>query len=143
MRSLGRTASVLGLFVSLVVLTGCSDGPKIVSVSGTLTREGKPVPNLTINFVPAVGRPSWAVSDENGRFTAQYDKAQEGVIVGTHTVWVVWRPSSPKEEMDIQSGKASRPANYKAITEKFGSEEKTPLKFEITKAESNLEIKLD
>ncbi|MFM8275192.1 MAG: hypothetical protein ACKODX_23065 [Gemmata sp.] len=135
-----RAAPAALLFVALAALCGCNSGPKIVPVSGTLTRNGKPVPYLTVNFEPATGRPSWGVADENGRFTLEYDITNKGAVTGTHTVWVIWRPSSPQEEFN--PAKAKKPAELDAIQTKYGSG-KSPIKVDITAATDSLEIKLD
>lgn len=133
--------SRLGLLLTLAILSGCSDGPKIVRVAGTVTHNGKPVPSLTIHFIPETGRPSWGLTDENGRFTLEYDNKIQGALVGTHSVWVQWRPRSPQEELNPNL--ANRPAELPAIEAKYGSQEKSPLKVEIVKAVEDLEIKLD
>jgi hypothetical protein len=134
------------LSLTLCGLSCAPSGPKVVAVSGTVTRNGKPVPNLFLNFEPDHGRPSWALADEQGRFTLEYDDRQKGAITGTHTVWVLWRPRSPEEEMiDLgqRAGKVNKPADLPAITEKYGSREKSQLRVEITKPVTDLEIKLD
>lgn len=138
-----RAAPSALLLVAIVTLSGCSDGPKVVPVSGTLTRNGQPVPRMTVNFEPAVGRPSWGVTDDDGRFTLEYDASTKGAIVGSHTVWVAWRASSPKEELDALKGKAKKPADLNAIQQKYGAPTKSPIKLEITSAVDDLEIKLD
>jgi hypothetical protein len=125
----------------MLVLTGCSSGSNVVEVSGRLTRNGNPVPYLTIHFVPENGRASWGVSDENGQFSMKQDKKTPGVLVGTHTVWVEWRPLSPKDEMDPKN--ANKPPDLASIMEKYGTEARSPLKLEIDKSIDNLEIKLD
>ncbi|HEX4613250.1 MAG TPA: hypothetical protein VH092_34000, partial [Urbifossiella sp.] len=57
-----RVAAAAGL---AALLLGCgSDGPKIVKVSGTVTRNGAPVPGVAVSFTPANGRPSWGMADE-------------------------------------------------------------------------------
>jgi hypothetical protein len=129
------------LLLAVVLLAGCGDNTKVVSVSGTLTRNGKPVPYMTIHFVPENGRMSWGVSDENGRYSLKQDNKTPGVLTGAHTVWVEWRPLSPQEEMDPKQAK--KPQELAAIQEKYGSEKKSPLKIEVTKAAEDLEIKLD
>src|SRR5688500_19619998 len=74
---------------ALVCLNGCKgEAPDIVEVSGTVTHNGKPVPNLMIYFSPTNGRPSWGHSNEQGRFTLDYDLDYDGAKVGTHTVYV-------------------------------------------------------
>lgn len=136
-----RTALRCGLScAALVFALGCG-GPKVVKVSGTVSAGGKPIPSLTIHFVPETGRPSWGLTDENGRFTLEYDNKLQGALVGTHTVWVQWRPRSPQEEMNPKL--ANRPAESAAIQAKYGTQGKSPLKVEITRAVEDLEIKLD
>jgi hypothetical protein len=124
-------------------LLGCSDGPKIVRVSGTVTRAGKPVPHLHLNFLPETGRPSWALTDENGHYTVHYDREHEGAVVGTHKVWVQFRAASPSEEAALYGGKAKRPPDQAAILEKYGKEATTPLKYDINKNNQVIDIELD
>lgn len=129
------------LIIGISILSGCNSGSNVVEISGTLTRNGKPVPYLTIHFVPENGRSSWGVSDENGQFIMKQDKKTPGVLFGTHTVWVEWRPLTPIDEMDPKNAK--KPVDLATITEKYGSEARSPLKIEIDKSVNNLEIKLD
>lgn len=136
-----RTVQGMAFVATLALLAGCSDGPKVVRVSGTVTHNGKPVPSLTVHFIPETGRPSWGLTDENGRFTLEYDNKLQGALVGSHTIWVQWRPKSPQEEMNPKL--STRPADFPAIQGKYGSQEKSPLKIEITKAVDDLEVKLD
>jgi hypothetical protein len=131
----------LPLVIGMLVLSGCGGGSNVVEVSGMLTRNGKPVPYLTIHFVPENGRSSWGVSDGNGQFSMKQDKKTSGVLVGTHTVWVEWRPLTPIDEMDPKNAK--KPTDLASIREKYGTEARSPLKIEIGKSVDNLEIKLD
>src|SRR5438132_13614211 len=86
------TANVVKFAASLLVIgyiVGCGrGGPEIVPIEGTVTTTGEPVPNLRIYFVPTDGRPSWAISDQNGHFVLDYDADHDGAKVGTHTVFV-------------------------------------------------------
>lgn len=136
-------ASVRGaVCCALLLLVGCSSGPRVVKVSGTLTRGGKPVPKLTIFFMPeAGGRPSWGLADEDGKFTLEYDDQTKGAMTGTHTVWVQWRPTSMQEELNPK--KAGKPADLNAILAKYGDEKKSPKKVEITRSVDDLEVTLD
>jgi hypothetical protein len=130
-----------GLFVCLgfaLALVGCdSGGPKIVRVSGVLTRNGKPVPNLEVYFMPTQGRPSVGMADDQGRFNLGYTHDQEGALVGTHTVFVVFNPPRSGAE------RVAPPADLRPILEKYQDKDTSPLKVEITKAVKDLEIKLD
>lgn len=135
------------LVLSLLTMIGCAkSGPQVVPVSGKVTYKGNPYPNIFLNFEPENGRPSWAQVDDSGNYTAKYDGTQDGAITGKHKVWISYRAKDPREEMiekGFAKGKSSRPQNMGEILAKFGNRETTPLVIEITKAESNLEIKLD
>ncbi|MEY4392867.1 MAG: hypothetical protein RL595_116 [Planctomycetota bacterium] len=126
---------------------GCGNkGPSVVPVSGTVTHSGKPVPNLFINFEPESGRPSWAVSDEQGKFVAKYDSTQDGMVTAKHKVWFQWRPRDPKDQMLEQGfakGKSSKTAEVKEILKKYGNRDNPEVSIEIKQATPNLEIKLD
>jgi hypothetical protein len=144
MKQLHLTA--IGL-LCISILVGCKgEGPDIVSVSGTVTHNGKPVPNLKIYFVPTNGRPSWGHSDAAGEFTLDYDEDHNGAKVDTHTVWVLYEPlpSSPQEEMQWQSrGGPPKPPGLQEILAKYGKEATSPKKVEVTKAVSDLKLELD
>jgi hypothetical protein len=132
-----RRISVL-MTVLAALLGGCSPGgPTVVPVSGVLTRNGKPVPNLEVYFMPTHGRNSVGMADENGRFTLGYTPDQDGALVGTHTVFVVFNPPQTTSE------RLAAPAEMRPILEKYGTMDTSPLRVEITKAVSDLEIKLD
>ena len=127
--------SLLGV---LLAVTGCDDGPKVVKVSGVATHQGAPVPNLRINFQPDKGRPSWGDTDQNGRFTLEYDAKNKGALLGRHTVSAAFEAGDPDVEM---SGKI--PRAVRVITDKYGDTMNSPLKIEITGPIDNLEVKFD
>ncbi len=131
------------LLVVTVPLCGCSRGPHVVPVSGTITRAGKPVARVIVNFLPTEGRPSWGMTDENGKFTLSYTREQDGALVGSHTVWVTYQARDPGEEQGLQDGTVSLPKELTDILQVYGKQDTTPLKIEITKAETDLQIKLD
>ncbi|MCI0705726.1 MAG: hypothetical protein L0241_32090 [Planctomycetia bacterium] len=128
----------LALLGVLLVVTGCSDEPRVVKVSGVVTHNGEPVPNLRLNFQPEKGRPSWGDTNEKGEFTLEYDATRKGAQVGMHTVSASYLPRTGDEEM---SGKM--PPVVKSITDKYGDMQNSPLKIEITGSIDNLEVKFD
>jgi hypothetical protein len=84
------TNRTICLFFALT-LAGCSGpaGPAVGTVTGTVTFDGQPVPDASIQFVPKpTGRTSTAVTDAQGKYTLLYDSAQAGALVGKHLVRV-------------------------------------------------------
>ncbi|MCC9641278.1 carboxypeptidase-like regulatory domain-containing protein [Rhodopirellula sp. JC740] len=83
-RFLTSTASL----AALALMTGCgSDLPPIGEVSGLVTQDGKPVEGVAIEFVPVEGgRPSMAVTDSEGRYSAMYTADTDGALVGKHKI---------------------------------------------------------
>jgi len=81
-----------GLVVVCVLQAGCggqsvSDLPPLGAVSGVVTLDAKPLPGAMITFVPLqAGRPSTAVSDDNGHYVLTYDSTHAGAVIGKHRV---------------------------------------------------------
>jgi hypothetical protein len=127
----------------LVAPAGCGGGPRIVEVSGTLTNKGKPVTNAYVYFVPENGRPSWGQTDEQGRFTLNYDRGHDGALIGKHTVAVKLRPVTSAENLAVMKGE--KPPLSKEMAEFFNkySVEKSKVEVVIDKNTKNLKLDLD
>lgn len=143
-----RTIGLVWCATIVFAVVGCgSSGPTVVPVEGIAVRHGKPVANLFINFMPMsvgkTGRPSWGQSDANGRFTLHYEANRDGAEIGKHRVFVRFRASSPQEELDIQSGKKKWHPDQRAIEQKYGSMESSPLEIEVTSAANPIRLELD
>ncbi len=74
-------------------IAGCSGGnaESLYKVSGTVTYNGKPVPNVSVIFNPegdaGSGRSGTAITDENGAFSSvTTHNPGDGVIPGKQTV---------------------------------------------------------
>ena len=135
------------MLASLVAvgIAGCGDrGPKVVKISGTVTRGGQPVKDLKLNFIPEKGRTSWGFTDPQGHYTLHYTRDQDGACVGKHKVFVRYepRPSDPGAEVEMMEGRFEIPPDVKAIEEKYGDEATTPLEFDIQKSQT-IDLKLD
>jgi hypothetical protein len=126
----------------LALLAGCG-GPTVVNVTGTLTRGGKPVPHLQVNFVPESGRPSTGWADENGRYSLQYDLNRGGAVTGTHRVFVLFRPRDVEHALAIEQGLLKPPPDLDAILQKYGPQAKEPLTVEVRAADPVIDLKLD
>ena len=146
MKYSGKFTRVFFLMFGVLII-GCGPkGPDVVPVSGTVTKNGKPVPGLFINFEPGDGRPSWAQTDSEGKFVVKYDATMDGAKVGTHKVWFIWKPVDPKDQMieeGFVKGKSSKTPEVREILKKYGDVKTSPLSIEIKQATPNLEIKLD
>jgi hypothetical protein len=128
----------------IAFVPGCDlTGTKIIRASGVVTRAGKPVPNLFLNFLPAEGRPSWGVTDEKGYFTLHYDKTRDGAVPGLHTVFVTFKPSDPRQDRFSDGSKIKMPDNLISILAKYGNQDTTPLSIEIKNDQQFIKIELD
>src|SRR5262245_14949605 len=135
---------MLGYSVALL-LAGCSrGGPEIVPIEGNLTYQGEPVPNVRIYFVPTSGRPSWGISDDNGRFVLDYDLDHDGAKVGTHTIWLVDQGQNvdPTLAMSGAATRKKRSPELAAVIAKH-AQDKSTLQVEVKKADRNFQLKLD
>jgi hypothetical protein len=126
-------------------VTGCTDStaPELHLVAGTLHHAGKPVGNVMVHFDPvAAGRPSVGKADSEGNFKLRYDPKRDGVLPGEYKVWIEYIPNSPKEEMELRSGKLPLPKELQELLRKFGAKT-TPLRQTINKPEPDLVLDLD
>jgi hypothetical protein len=111
----------------LLALMGCSGGPKMVPVSGTVRLDGKPLVYAAVYFNPvpaggqitAPGPGSLGVTDENGHFTLAIagTGGTPGALVGEHRVRISTRGvgSGPDENAPPQPERV--PAKYNTNTE--------------------------
>ena len=141
-RSFRRFRLVL-LCALLLLVAGCGRGGGVFRVTGTVRYKDKPVPNLVVHFVPAEGRASWGATDDNGAFTLAHDRKTQGAVGGTHTVYFAYRPRNAKQEIAFQEGKAPPPPAVQEVLEKYGSLEKSTLRYEVNHDHQVISINLD
>jgi hypothetical protein len=139
--SYGRVvlASVLCL-----VVAGCgASRPRVLKVSGTVNRGGKPVDRLIVNFEPQHGRPSWGVTDKDGHYSLNYEPGRPGAVAGIHKIWVQVQPASPQEEADLRGGVLKLHPEIQSILSKYGQFQTTPLEREVHENNQVIDLKLD
>jgi hypothetical protein len=132
----------LPLLALAIAVFGCSsDVPDLVQVQGRVTRGGKPVPGIVLQFQPDDGRVSWGQADAEGKFTLSYSKHYEGARLGKHRVYVAYgnTPETPYDD----SGKQRLNPEQQDIIKKYGKLESTPLEVELKDDGQVVEIKLD
>lgn len=79
------------------LLIGCGGPYKTASVSGRVTADGKPLPNVAVVFQPVAtadnkepGPGSSGVTDSDGRYTLTIvGKSSRGAVVGKHKVRIM------------------------------------------------------
>ncbi|HXG09757.1 MAG TPA: hypothetical protein VNK04_08205 [Gemmataceae bacterium] len=138
----GRRLAPGAALLVLLVGAGCSGEPAVVKVSGKVTHNGKPVPGLFLNFEPEKGRPSWAITDKEGRFTLSCFEDNDGAVVGAHRVYVSIKDEG-QEEMRKYRSEVLTDKEIQTILKKYGKYETTPLRVDISRRTGDLEIKLD
>ncbi|RUL83495.1 transthyretin-like family protein [Tautonia sociabilis] len=134
------------VLLAWLVAAGCGDpdAPEIARVTGTVTRAGKPVPNLTVNFMPTEGRPSWGITDEQGRYELEYNADYKGAKVDHHKVYVVFNAASLDADVSGEVGPQSLTAEDRQdIQRKYGSEQTTQLEVDVTEDGQVIDLKLD
>ena len=111
----GRLGGGAGLARCLVLLalvaSGCSNGPHLTKVTGTVTFEGIPLTNGSISFVSDSGRANAAgIINEHGEYTLSTHRPGDGVTPGTYRVCIASFETLP--EMKQHSGKRAIPERY-------------------------------
>ena len=79
---------LLSIAYCLLVLSGCSgDMPKLGTVHGKVTLDGKPLADAGVVFTPIDGgRQSMAVTGTNGKYALTYLRDIRGAKIGQHSV---------------------------------------------------------
>lgn len=76
------------LLLVLLALSGCGrSNLSVAPVSGTVTLDGAPLPAASVTFLPKEGgRPSFGVTNAQGRYILEYSLKELGAKVGPCTV---------------------------------------------------------
>ncbi|NQT36525.1 MAG: carboxypeptidase regulatory-like domain-containing protein [Planctomycetes bacterium] len=85
MNKLACVIGLLGLTGLLLTCGGC--GGDLATVSGTVTMDGKALPEATVTFRPAEGAVGYGTSDAEGHYTIRTG-ASDGLAPGDYKVTV-------------------------------------------------------
>lgn len=83
------------------------------------------------------------MTDAQGKYTLEYAPNQPGAVIGSHRVYVSFVPPSVEVEMAIYEGRHQYPPEIRAVLEKYGNPQTTPLRVEVTKGNQTIDLKLD
>ena len=122
-----------------IILIGCGgdDAPELGTVEGTVTLDGKALPNATVEFTPAGeegGRPSVAVTDEDGYYELKYSAAHTGAPPGKYTVQITTATTISDEQGNDVDVPETLPAKNNGETE---------LEREVKAGSNTIDFKLD
>ncbi|MCA9048218.1 MAG: hypothetical protein KDA89_05790 [Planctomycetaceae bacterium] len=132
--------------VCLLVLFGCGDGrPSLVPVSGSVTLNGEPVEGAQVGFEPQdmgdYNRPSVAVTDAQGNFTAGTYGTSDGMPVGTYRVSVFKKEAVGKlpENYNSEDTESNpQPIRYQwTVPQMYSTTAESGLTVEVTSAGMN------
>ena len=125
----------------LLIVGGCSDGPKLADVSGTVTLDGKPVPGAVLTFIPEnpEGSTSYGQTDAQGQYSLMFTRSKYGAMLGKHRVEIETRKISADEAADMKAAGEEAPA-YVAIPKKY--REAGALTAEVTSGSNKIDFPL-
>ncbi|MBX3438597.1 MAG: hypothetical protein KF861_13980 [Planctomycetaceae bacterium] len=110
--------------IGLCVLMGCGgkgDRPKLGTVTGTVSMDDQPLPNVWVFFNPTGGgRTSMGRTDEYGTYELMYLEGAKGANLGSHQVVIMTYHEDEIEEMKLNTGKPvidPIPARYNSKSE--------------------------
>ena len=155
-----RAGRLLCFAVLLAALTaaGCGRGQKwdLTSVTGTVTRGGKPLPGVEVQFLPEAGAGvrgprTTGITDARGRYRLSTDVGEDGAVVGKHRVClfdrtVLFPPGSTIRDQ-LPPDVAARlppagPAQEARFPESYGRPGETPLRAGVKPGDNTFDFDL-
>jgi hypothetical protein len=134
----------------LCAVGGCGDKhkrPPMAAVSGTVTFNGEPVGDATVQFQLADGsapRLSTGMTDAGGNFTLTTYNTDDGAFIGSNLVAIIKTQMGSGKEMTAADLAAmhGNPPVFKLLPEKFADPKTSGLKYEVESGDNKFDIKL-
>jgi hypothetical protein len=139
-----RNARRALLIALLLMASGCARFEYNDNVEGTVTLDGKPVPNVLVEFVPQVRKAPLAhgTTDDKGHFKLTCDDGHPGAVVGKQVVViVVGREGDPNGSDQTASGGSTQKARVR-VPRSYALAKTSPLQEEVTKDKHSYELNL-
>lgn len=148
------TAVVLAL--ALPVLAGCGPEEPVATVHGTVKRNGKPLDNCLITFLPDGPQEeeprvhSNGLTDGQGQYQLRRDDQRPGTSLGAHRVIVqdlsvstgVQRRDHGTVDMEENAPAPPRKPQRSRVPRKYTSATSTPLRFEIKAGDQRIDMEI-
>jgi hypothetical protein len=121
----GATCFVTWLAIGLGVFAGCNGGVHGDPVEGTVTLDGKPLPEVHLIFYPVNNDPAnhtrfVGLTDQQGRFAMRSDDGKsEGVPPGKYRVTLTTAVARPTDNESTPLPPERVPANYRNGKQEF------------------------
>ena len=129
-RSLSRSA--LPCLLSAIALLGCGHpNMNVAPVSGIVTLDGAPLKRASVTFEPKDGgRPSFGVTNEQGRYILEYSMNELGAKVGVCSVRIT--TENRGDDSGTKATKELVPKTYRT----------TPLEVQVESKKNTIDIAL-
>lgn len=135
MKRTRRAGLGLTLILAFVVIAGCGGSEEdLAPVEGTVTLNGKPLPNARVEFDPEHGSTSEGETRGDGHYELMFAPDQPGAIVGTHKVRIYTRRMYTDPDGKEHEEPEILPPEYNF---------KTKLVKEVTPGENNINLPLE
>ena len=118
----------------------------LLSVSGAVTLDGKPLPAAVVTFDAEDGQFSYGLTDSKGNFSLQFDSAKSGVTPGKKTVRIstsrkILGLNSKEEGGDEDGGEAkASPRSTELVPERYNK--KSELFVEVSSSKKHFDFPL-
>jgi len=130
----------------VIFSVGCSDGSNVdysglglIKVTGVVTLNGSPLPDVTVLFESSDGQFSSGVTDENGQYRLAYDSDTDGVTPGEKIIRISKKPMSEEgDEFESEDEELSSAEQKETLPTKFNT--KSELKMTVPSSSYDIEL---
>ena len=152
-RLLGTTC----LGIVLTVLVGCGQKPSPATVEGTVRRNGNPLDNCLVVFLPESrdGAKAWrfvGLTDAQGHYRLQGEDRRAGAKLGFYRVTVEdlsvstgvrRRDHGTVDARDAPDAEAPPPVRRSRVPERYASASQTPLRKEVQPGHQVIDLEIE
>ena len=130
----------------VIFSVGCSSGSNVdysglglIKVTGVVTLNGSPLPDVTVLFESSDGQFSSGVTDENGQYRLAYDSDTDGVTPGEKIIRISKKPMSEEgDEFESEDEELSSVEQKETLPTKFNT--KSDLKMTVPSSSYDIEL---